>query len=75
MPFLTRLLEGDRPTLRLLRREPVRERPAARTCGRGCSAIEYTTRAERRETGAWWRRTLVGVLVPPLTLEPPDWSP
>jgi hypothetical protein len=32
----------------------------------------FTTRAERRETGCWWHRTLVGVELPPVHLAGPD---
>jgi hypothetical protein len=28
----------------------------------------FTTPAERRETGAWWSRTLIGEYTPPVTL-------
>ena len=27
----------------------------------------FSTRAERRETGAWWVRSAVGTLVPPVS--------
>jgi hypothetical protein len=30
----------------------------------------FTTRQERRRTGAWWVRTLVGEYLPPLRLAP-----
>jgi hypothetical protein len=29
----------------------------------------FTTRQERRETGAWWSRTPAGILVDPLSLD------
>lgn len=74
VPFLTRLLEGDAAILRLMGPNPFASGPPTYVRAR-LFRYEYTTRAERRETGAWWRRTLVGELVPPLTLEPPDWSP
>jgi hypothetical protein len=74
VPFLTRLLEGDEATLRLMGPNPFAGSPPMYVRAR-LFRYEYTTRQERRESGAWWRRTLVGVLVPPLTLEPPGWSP
>ena len=65
--LLDRLLEADRPTLRLLRHDPFDgERPAwvrARLY-----RYRFTTRAERRETGAWWHRELIGDYLPARTL-------
>ncbi|MFC5139708.1 lipase maturation factor family protein [Actinomycetospora rhizophila] len=65
--LLDRLLEADAPTLRLLRRDPFDgERPAwvrARLF-----RYRFTTRAERRETGAWWHRELIGDYLPARTL-------
>lgn len=65
--LLDRLLEADAPTLRLLRRDPFDgERPAwvrARLY-----RYRFTTRAERRETGAWWHRELIGDYLPARTL-------
>jgi Lipase maturation factor len=63
--FLTRLLEADRPTLRLLRRDPF-DGEAPRYLRARLFRYRFTTRAERRETGAWWTRTEVGTLVPPI---------
>jgi hypothetical protein len=61
--LLDRLLEADAPTLRLLRHDPFHgERPAwvrARLF-----RYRFTTRAERRETGAWWHRELIGDYLP-----------
>jgi hypothetical protein len=66
-PFLVRLLEGDRPTLRLLGPNPfpTRRRP---TSGRGSSATGTRPWREWRETGAWWIRRPIGVLVPAVRL-------
>lgn len=67
-PFLTRLLHNDPATLRLLRKNPFPERPphAVRAV---LYLYRFTTRRERRETGAWWVRRYVGVYAPPLTLD------
>ncbi|MEJ2886308.1 lipase maturation factor family protein [Actinomycetospora aeridis] len=66
--LLDRLLEADRPTLRLLRRDPFDgERPAwvrARLY-----RYRFTTRDERRATGAWWHRELIGDYLPARTLD------
>src|SRR5205823_10489718 len=60
--FLVRLLEGDRPTLKLLREDPFHgERPTfvrARLYD-----YRFSTRAQRRETGAVWQRELVSEYV------------
>ncbi len=70
VPFLAKLLEGDPAVLRLLRRNPFPHRPPARV-----RALFYhyrfTTRRERRETGAWWARELVGHYLRPMALASP----
>lgn len=67
VPFIERLLVNDRPTLRLLWRNPFPEKPP-----HAIRAIVYryrfTTWRERRETGAFWVRTKVGELLPPISL-------
>jgi hypothetical protein len=65
--FLLRLLEADRPTLALLRRDPFHgERPVAVRAV--LYRYRYTTREERRRTGAFWAREELTLLEPPLTL-------
>ena len=66
-PFLTRLLEGDPAVVRLLRRNPFPDAPPVRVRAR-YYRYGFTTRQERRETGAWWMRELVGDYVPPIEL-------
>lgn len=65
--FLVRLLQGSPPVLRLLRTNPFPDHPP-----RYVRALEYdyrfTTPAERRATGAWWYRTLLGPYSPVLSL-------
>ena len=67
VPLLRKLLEADRAVLRLLARDPFAGRPP-----RFVRALFYlyrfTTPKERRETGAWWSRELVGDYVPPIQL-------
>jgi hypothetical protein len=65
--FLARLLEGDLPTLRLLRSNPFPDGPPVHVRAR-MFEYEFATWAERRATGAWWRRTLVGDYVSPVRL-------
>ncbi len=65
--FLLRLLEADRPTLRLLRRDPF-EANRPRYVRARLFRYEFTTRAEHRATGAWWRRSPVGTYAAPVGL-------
>jgi len=58
-PLLGRLLEGDRDTLRLLRGNPFADRPPEQVRAM-LYRYRFTTRAERRHTGTWWHRELVG---------------
>ncbi|MFD9034829.1 lipase maturation factor family protein [Streptomyces sp. NPDC059567] len=66
-PFVERLLDGDRDTLRLLRHNPFPDAPPARIRAR-LYRYRYTTWRELRETGAWWHRTLVREYLPPVEL-------
>ena len=69
LPFVRLLLQGDRATLRLLRRSPFPpDRPPAFVRVR-LFRYRFTTRQERRETGAFWTRTPAGVLVDPISLD------
>nr|WP_246215166.1 lipase maturation factor family protein [Modestobacter muralis] len=66
VPFLRTLLEADPATLRLLRSAPFgAARPAAVRVL--LYRYRFTTRAERRATGAFWHRTYERELVGPLT--------
>ncbi|MFQ1002553.1 lipase maturation factor family protein [Modestobacter sp. SSW1-42] len=68
MPFLGRLLAADPATLRLLRSAPFSSaRPAAVRVL--VYRYRFTTRAERRATGAFWHRTYERELVAPLTAD------
>ncbi|MCX6925036.1 MAG: lipase maturation factor family protein [Verrucomicrobia bacterium] len=67
--FCFRLLEGSRPVLALLRRNPFPRAPP-----RYIRAVIYdyhfTNFATRRATGAWWSRQEKGLYLPPLSLRP-----
>ena len=65
-PFIDRLLENDRATLRLLRHNPFPDEPPVYVRAL-LYRYEFTDRRERREMGAWWRRTLVGEFHPATT--------
>ena len=65
--FLRRLLEANRPTLRLLRVDPFGGR-APRWVRAVAYHYRFATRAERRETGLVWIRQEMGEVVPPRRL-------
>ena len=67
VPFLVRLLEGDRAILRLLQTNPFPDRPPVWIRAR-LFRYRFTTWAERRRTGAWWSREEAGSFVGPLSL-------
>lgn len=62
-----KLLQGDAQTLRLLARNPFPDRPPAFVRAM-LYRYEFTTPTERAQTGAWWKRELVGLYLPPVTL-------
>jgi hypothetical protein len=67
LPFVERLLEGDRDTLRLLHRNPFPDRPPFHVRAR-LYRYRFTTGRERRDTGAWWHRTYVREFLAPTRL-------
>ncbi|MFI6284114.1 lipase maturation factor family protein [Streptomyces sp. NPDC051018] len=66
-PFVERLLEGDRDTLRLLEVNPFPGAPPVHVRAR-IWRYRFTTRRERRATGAWWHRDEVWEFLPPTRL-------
>jgi hypothetical protein len=64
LALVGRLLVNDRAVLRLLRHNPFPDAPPVYVRAR-MYRYRFTTRAERRETGAWWHRTEVGEYLPP----------
>jgi len=65
--LLTKLLEADAPTLRLLRVDPFGgARPRSVRARR--YLYHFATRAQRRATGDWWTREEAGMLVAPVSL-------
>ena len=69
LPFLLRLLEDDRPMLRLLARNPFREKPPVFVRAR-LFRYRYTSWAELRRTRAWWTRDFAGEFAGPVRLRP-----
>ncbi|HEU4647619.1 MAG TPA: lipase maturation factor family protein [Gemmatimonadales bacterium] len=66
-PFVGKLLEGDRATLGLLRHNPFPDKPPTWIRAR-YYLYRFTTWPERRETGAWWVRELMGEYLRPVRL-------
>jgi hypothetical protein len=66
--LIERLLEADRPTLRLLRKDPFAGRRPRFVRAR-YYRYQFTTWAEHRQSRAWWKRTLVGDYLPPVSLD------
>jgi hypothetical protein len=67
VPFLIKLLEGDRATLRLLRDNPFPDQPPTLVRARRFR-YRFTSWAEWRRTGAWWQRSFIGDFVRPIRL-------
>jgi hypothetical protein len=68
--FLTKLLQNDRATLKLLRANPFPHAPPAFVRAR-LYRYRFSTARERRETGNWWMRELVSDYMPPVRI---DWA-
>jgi hypothetical protein len=68
LALTTKLLANDPPTMRLLGRNPFPDK-APTVIRASLYRYRFTSRKERRETGAWWVRTRVGEYLPPLGLE------
>jgi hypothetical protein len=68
LAFVEKLLENDRATTKLLRRNPFPDRPPRLIRAR-FYRYRFTTWEERRQTGAWWDRTLAGQYLPPMRLQ------
>ncbi|MFB7512035.1 lipase maturation factor family protein [Streptomyces sp. NPDC056144] len=66
-PFVERLLDGDRDTLRLLAHNPFPDAPPRYVRAR-LYRYRFTTWRELRETGAWWDRRLLREYLPPTRL-------
>ena len=66
--FIARLLAGDHDTLSLLRSNPFPDRPP-RLIRALYYEYRFSTPDERRATGRWWNRKLVGVYFGPVALK------
>ena len=66
--LVLKLLSGDRAILRLMGRNPFPAEPPAHLRAL-IYQYNYTTPEEKRTTGAWWTRKLLGVYLQPISLE------
>jgi lipase maturation factor 1 len=65
--FLARLLQGSKPVLGLLETNPFPDAPPRYIRAR-LFEYHFTNFAEKRQTGAWWKREETGLYCPPITL-------
>src|SRR5579871_4491971 len=68
--LIQKLLQGDPATLGLLGRNPFPERPP-RYIRAQYYRYTFTTPDERRATGRWWNRNLLGAYLRPISLDDP----
>lgn len=66
--FIQQLLTNDAATLRLMRKNPFPDRPPALIRALFYQ-YRYTTWAEKRQSGAWWNRRLLGIYLEPVSRE------
>ena len=65
--FCQRLLQGSPDVLALLEKNPFPDHPPRYVRARFYD-YHFTSLAERRTTGAWWKRQLIGEYLPPVSL-------
>ena len=68
--LLAKLLAGDAPTLSLLKANPFPQTPPRYVRALYCR-YRFTTPAERKESGDWWQRELVGTYFPAVAADDP----
>ena len=66
--FIQRLLTNDRAVLNLMGPNPFPNRPPTFTRAL-FYRYRYTTPEQKRQTGAWWTRQLLGTYLPPINLD------
>jgi hypothetical protein len=66
--LVQKLLLGDPAILKLIGTNPFPDRPPVYLRAL-FYRYQFTDWQERRETGAWWRRTLLGVYLEPVSIE------
>jgi predicted DCC family thiol-disulfide oxidoreductase YuxK len=65
--FCKRLLQGSSEVLALLKKNPFPNKPP-RYIRAEFYDYHFTNAAERRETGAWWKREFIGEYLPPVSI-------
>jgi predicted DCC family thiol-disulfide oxidoreductase YuxK len=65
--FCQRLLQGSPDVVALLAKNPFPDKPP-KYIRAGVYDYHFTTAAERRASGAWWRREWIGEYLPPVSL-------
>ena len=66
--FIRKLLSGDRGILRLMGKNPFPDQPPVFIRALFYQ-YRYSSPLQKRETGAWWARQLLGVYLQPVSLE------
>lgn len=69
--FIAKLLQGDRPTLSLLRYNPFPTQPPKYIRAQ-LYRYRFSTAEELKRTGAWWQRDYEGAWFPPIALDNPN---
>ena len=67
LSFMVRLLQGSPPVLRLIEQNPFPGQPP-KYIRAMVYQYRFTNFDERRQTGNWWKRELLGTYVPPISL-------
>jgi hypothetical protein len=67
MRLMRKLLENDAATIKLFRKNPFPDAPP-RFIRALFYQYRYTTWQERKKTGAWWERRLIGTYLSPISL-------
>jgi hypothetical protein len=65
--LVAKLLQGDKAVLGLIRRNPFEQKPPQYIRAR-LYQYKFTTPDERRATGKWWKRTLLGEYFPAISM-------
>lgn len=66
--LIKRFLQGDKPTLKLIKKNPFKEKDPVYIRAR-LFRYEFTDFKEKRETGNWWKREFVSMYLNPVSLQ------
>src|SRR5665213_906943 len=73
VPFVAKLLQGDAPTLALMRGNPFPDH-APKYIRATLWQYDFATPREHRATGQWWTRKRMGAWFPAVSLDDPDFQ-